>query len=663
MSFISMRLGDFQHKDEASFTKALELFERHPAVVDDIWFSSDYGFPDLETIEKNSRAMAAAAKRARDAGIGASLQISNTIGHGDYNRACSFNGIHWQKTVGHDGVVTDYGNCPRDPDFLDYIRRSTQRYASWRPDAVWIDDDLRMNSHHPADWACFCPRCIAGFSARTGREWERGELVRAINDPDDASVRQAWTEYNCDGLLSLMAAIVEAVQSVSPETRIGLQHATPEWVSYSGFDFFPKVASLVQRMTGRKMLSRPGGGYYTDHAPMGMVDKALGINFSIGRFGDTVEDFRPEIESFHHTIFNKTPRGLAVESTLDLAYGCNALSYAIMMMGNEEPDAFEDIFRCFDRWLPLWKEYVDHNRDARPAGVGVWYGDQCRRMLEKGEAPFQWAGIQFGGLNLLAATGLPMTYELGHAGAVLLHESMAENISAAELRQLLTGGVIMSGGALAALNRRGFGEMTCVAAEPMEEADCCEQMTEDPLNGGFAGRPWMMTSIAENSRSYRLTPASASARVIGRYLHRRTQRSDGAGPSAVLTPTPYGGRLAVFGYYPWEPVVNTAKWHQLLAVADWASAGRMPALSKTPARAVIIPRTEASGLLRSVAVLNPSIDDLSKLTLALCNPGGEHAVWAVPGKKTPVGLNQTPEGFLVDIPPMAPWEIGILYLV
>lgn len=49
-----------------------------------MWFASEYGFAPLDVHERSARLMAEAAELFEQLNIRTSLQISNTIGHGEY---------------------------------------------------------------------------------------------------------------------------------------------------------------------------------------------------------------------------------------------------------------------------------------------------------------------------------------------------------------------------------------------------------------------------------------------------------------------------------------------------------------------------------------------------------------------------------------------------
>ena len=56
----------------------------HPGSCDNVWIPTPYGFPPMEVHKENVKKWAVVAEKFRSNGISVSLQVSNTIGHGQY---------------------------------------------------------------------------------------------------------------------------------------------------------------------------------------------------------------------------------------------------------------------------------------------------------------------------------------------------------------------------------------------------------------------------------------------------------------------------------------------------------------------------------------------------------------------------------------------------
>lgn len=656
---ITMRLLDI-HKSSELLDEYLALIGRHRGACDELWFSTEYGFPPLEVHETNANMVAVAAERAREVGITVSLQISNTIGHGSYLQYLDFTGVTWQRMVGPDGVVAPCSNCPRDPEFLSYLDAAARLYCTWRPASVWVDDDFRMHHHHPVANGCFCDRCIADFSEQKGVRWRREELVTAINAGPDTTVRQAWVDFGRQSLAHAAEVIAHAVVSVSPDSRMGLEHCDHTWSLYNGPDW-AHILETMGEVSGRPVGSRPGGGFYIDHSPREMLRKAIYIGLQNSRLPDCVDDSRAEVENLPGAVTGKSARGTVLESTLALAYGCNALTYTHLMFTHEETAWHEQMLSEIAGWRPGWSAWIEASRDTEPSGLQIVYSRrQGRREAKPWDQPFAWGTCDLGNIPMLPTIGLPLCWNRESATGAILYPSAADGLNEAELREVLGRGVITDGETIHRLQERGFGELLPVRAVQAPISDVCQKLTDDPLNGPYAERPITLSGL------YRTFPAySVHTEGSGRMLSHFT-RADGTvtDPSTMAVETSEGGRLVVFGNGCWESTVTTAQRAQLLAAADWVSLGGLPAVLETPCQVVVIPRVDSGGQLRSVILLNCSLDPTPRLQMRLRNPRSTEARWfQFPDEGR--SIESSPSGMSdvsVTIPSLGPWDAGALLL-
>ena len=74
----------------------------------------EYGFPLLHMRREKAQAVAGAAAVFRERSITVSLQIANTVGHGEYMKSednAAVQALSLEKLVGHDGTTADYAFC------------------------------------------------------------------------------------------------------------------------------------------------------------------------------------------------------------------------------------------------------------------------------------------------------------------------------------------------------------------------------------------------------------------------------------------------------------------------------------------------------------------------------------------------------------------------
>ena len=516
------------------------------------------------------------------------------------------------------------------------------------------------------DFGCFCNDCVAEFNdcvaeyskQQEEKDWTRETLAAALNEQHNGRLRLLWTRFGQQSLAIVARVVAEAVHEVSPESRIGLEHCGPEWGLYSGPDWVPTFKALAE-VSGLPVGSRPGGGYYTDHRPREVLDKALSIAHQVARLPQEVKVICPEIENFPHTTMGKSPHGLVVESVLDLAYGCNCLSYAILSIGHETSAAIAPQLDRIARWRPFLERYVTENEGTKPGGVGIAFGmNHAGRKVHPDEKPFAWTSMSFGGLYQLPTMGMPLCADKQAACATILTVNAIDGLTQGELKGFLTGGVLMDGAAMLRLQERGLGELGGVRAVH-RQVESYERFTNDPLNGSGAGKTWIHVSFG-SSADFVLEPIVPDVRVLGEYVG-AGGKADGA--ATVVCENALGGRVAVFGYRGLESVVTTARRAQMLAAADWVSGRRLPVIIDTAAQVVPVPRVDTEGRLKSVMLLNATIDTTPALAVRLRKPVGKTARWILPEcRDKKLTARSSKREIALMVPAMSPWSIGYILL-
>ena len=657
--FLIIRLWPHHHTDEVDLGELLAALKANRRACDEVWFCTEIGFPPMEEHDRSARMMAEAAAKVRALGIAAGLQIANTLGHGGLSLLQDDSGAVWPFMVDADGRESPPIACPRAPDARTYIDRMTRTYAAWQPSSIWIDDDLRMSSHGSLQHGCFCPECVREFSTKQRRKFTRRSLVTALHHPSGGAVRLAWTKFNGESLAGIARIVAQAAHAAAPACRFGFQQLGHERFMYSGPDWKPILRSLA-RVSRYPSRARLGHGYYTDHNPRQMINKALLISRQVSRLPGCVDQVCPEIESHTHNAFGKSAHGLVVESALDLAMGCNSLSYAVLGSGHEPMRWYETLLSRIASCRPFWEEYVRINAGTTPGGLEVRLGiEHVARAVQSKEAPFAWASVDLDGIHHLACLGLPLCTSAQGASAVILHGDAVAGLKDSELRRILSGGVMMDGLAAIRVQERGFGKWLGVEVKPIARpAPFRERISDDTCNGVYAGKRWNASINA--SGLFMLNPFSTRVRVLGHYEDRLNVTR---GVATALSENGSGGRVAVFGYYGWESAPSGARRNQYLAAADWVTRGKLPVVVQSIAQVMVVPRVDFTGRLATVFLLNASIDATPPLELRLRGVGGRTVHWRTPdGRRRDLVLTGQGEGKRCRTPSLAGWSVACLIM-
>ena len=163
------------------------------------------------------------------------------------------------------------------------------------------------------------------------------------------------------------------------------------------------------------------------------------------------------------------------------------------------------------------------------------------------------------------------------------------------------------------LHALGLGEFTGYTLAGERRVDTMEVLTADPLNGRFGG--WMRDCRPSfwPVPAYMLKPLSGDARALSTLID---FAGVSYGPVSGAYENTLGGRVAVFGYYPWISLQSLAKSSQVRAVARWLARETLPAYLPGFHKAALWARRDVQGN-PALLVLNASLDTAKALPLAV----------------------------------------------
>ena len=668
---LTQRLGSSTQKDDAFIDSLLAAIEEHPGSCDEVWLASDYGFPPLEVHRASAERLGEIAAKFRERGIRVSLQISNTIGHGQYMSArdCSglvYDGSPVEKMVGPDGQTADYCFCWNGPNFRRYVLEEVKLYAQIHPHCVWVDDDLRATNHMPVSFGCFCDDCIRRFNERYGSAFSREELVQAINYGEPVW-RERYVAFLREGLGEFVYELSKAVAQVSPESYMGYQYCA--YGGYTGYDF-SFIFDAMRRATGKAPKCRPGGGAYDDHNPNNQVNKALFINWQNYMLPDYVTEIRPEIENLPDVVYGKTIAGTCFETSLYLAYGSNAMSYAMLMNDYEPMEWHSQMLGEFARHRPYWSRLAALSSRTVQGGLQmVLSPSMWKRRLSEEEPPFNWSYEPWEAGTQLYSAAIPLALGRSREPVYLLHGQTAAMFSDRELEELLDKPVITDGAALEVYQSRGLGDRFSARAESIGTEKLYEEFLPHPVNGTAAGRRWSQSFYYK--QGHRLVDRGRGETEnfgVWRTSSRNAEMCDPNGryPYGIangVARTDAGARWAVFGHSPWNGVISKDKRDQILRAADYISGNRLPAVLETAQQAILLPRETADGRTAGVSLVNCTIGRTEPLLLRIRRPDGSRfTVMSADETVENLSYEKDGEDYLVTIPPMQPWSVATLFV-
>jgi hypothetical protein len=646
-AFISFRIGLTQWMPENRYRELLALFQKYKGVTDEITFFTSPTHPPIPLEEMRHRAeiLAQRIPRAKALGYRAGINVLSTMGHHNENLPHSLAG-DYTRVTDVDGNVSLGSFCPNDPRFQDYVRELYRIVARANPDYIWVDDDVRLAGHMPVGLTCFCDRCLGVFAQESGVQHTRASLKAGLFEgPAEArlALRKAWLAHNRATIQRLLALIERTVHEERPGLPLGFM--TGERF-YEGYDFDAWARTLAGPARA-PVYWRPGGGFYEDSFTGGLAGKSHEVGRQVSLLPPEVVSIQSEIENFPYQRLKKAARITVLEAASHIGAGCTGATFNVLS-GNDEPlDEFEPLVAAIHQARPLFDLAAKHLQRARPVGLfAAWNKDLWAADLGMlGQATQIWE------------IGLPAAYAPEGAAVTLLFQQSVLTLSDDQLRKVLAAGVYMDAETLAALNRRGFGELTGLAVEEALPEDCIEELTGHPLNGAFAGRQRDCRQSFYHVPGHRLRLADPRAQSLARLVDYGGQEK--AATSMAVFENRLGGRIAVCGYYPWSFLHSLSKSAQMKSLMRWLSRERLPAYVSSYHKVNLWARQPSEGQM-AVALANSSFDPAEQLTLVMLTRSDRLRVFDMKGRESSVRATRTDGPYRhFTLPTLEPWSMRL----
>jgi hypothetical protein len=649
---------------DAAFAQLLAIFTRYRSAVDEVclfetpthqlYLTPEWMAETAEVIGRRLNAFRAAGIRS----VG--INLLTTLGHGD-EAWDVMPELPFPAIVGHDGTKARGSACPNQAAFRAYIRLKYALFAQAKPDFIWVDDDLRMQSHGIA-WGCFCAECLRLFAAATGRNYDREALVSALDESENSTLRRAWVEHNGRVLESLLADIAAAVREVDASIALGLMTLGPAYSAYndSAFERWFKTLGGIK--------GRPGQGFYWETTPgrgfpaltadrMGLIDKAFEMSRQNLQYPPQVVDRQAEYEAYPYGSLLKSPQGTVNECAMAIMAGCNGIAFNLLGMWGSPLEEFHPFFQKLNDTKETLSTMLRH-ADGLPAR-GLWsaWSPQMmgRRKVSQGESWFKSEVAYDTSLaNVLAQIGVPLSAERNGLGTVLTGR-IAEAFDDAELESILAEGVMLDSIALRVLSERGLGELTGVRIKSSYDNGVIARLTDDPLNGRYAGAVDDVRDMVpeEFKQADVLEPLKPTVRVLAQ-LQDFLLRDKG--PCMTAYENALGGRVVVVGHAPWWFLHSAHRRFQTLEAADWIAKRRLPLrIEETVAIAPMV-RADTGGTRGLIMLLNTGLGPVDSATLHLRMPESTPVRLASTVKGPHMSRFNAPRGWGVRIENMPAWS-------
>lgn len=535
-----------------------------------------HALPTVEWLDTYMPHLARIKSELTKIGVVFSLNPWVTLVHCDRGRDLRGTYPDMDLMVGHDGTKTNACCCPLSGEWRRATTELWHRYASFEPSVIWVEDDIRLHNHAPADFTCFCPLHMREFGKKLGKEVPREELVAALLAPGEPHpYRKAWLDLN-RGVMTEVAGFIErTVHEVSPETRLGLMTSMPNMHALEGRDW----KAFTKALAGdRQLLVRPCMCCYQEGSLRDLYDSEYFVKSTLSCL-EPGAVILTEVENFTFYNYSKSHAFTAMQNDLSMILGADGVTLNLYdHMGtpiSENPG--------FGEMLLETKSYLDGLKErcygGKSSGIRILHAAEgsYRVRMQKNA---RYRDLSPGGdtwRRILEPLGFPITFE--KSGVVALSGQAIRGFSEDRIREVLSGGVLLDLGALEALIDMGFGDVLgvsigrkiCKEDEPLG--------AEEYFNPDFGGRErryMTMTMNRDNFELAELVPGPGAV-VVSRLVD---PDNNPRYPFVTLFENSLGGRIAVCPMNAkgalGAPFLNPARKEQMESVIAWLSRGTAP---------------------------------------------------------------------------------------
>ncbi|MBE7090860.1 MAG: hypothetical protein E7363_02975 [Clostridiales bacterium] len=636
--------------DMPTFEDEIKALQRNEGSCDEVWFGIYY-YTTLEEHEQRALRFKKAKELAEAAGYRAVFEMGSTLGHVPEmpeNEVTK----HFRKLTDYNGNFMPGAFCPRGENLIDYQTKVVKTYMQYRPFAMYIDDDMRLEFRNGVGYGCFCDECIRLFNEKRGSNLTRAEIRKKFLT--DGKFRAEYIAHNNQGMEEYAYSLAKAAAEVSPESFVGFENC---FLSAHNGGNLNHIFNGLYRGNGKPPFSRGGAFHYNDAQPRNVLDKVLNNSLLNKRLPDYVTVRRPEIENTDNTSMGKSVRGTMMEAELNLALSCTGVSFHFVGQECEEVPFEERYFKALSKERKYFEAIKAWRESGKLCGLHPFVAEKAHEINYVTEEEYDakngkvdesvWSNVPKECGRELWQTGLPLSYE--DERAYLLHSAMVKYLTDAEIEKLLSSNVLTDGLTVLELEKRGYGKDIPVTVE-FERIGRMEEYVEKETARGIKGRGHTDFFIPG---AYLVLTAKEGANITPLAL------SDGDLVQARVT-TAKGGTWHICGYSLFHVFVN-ANRRRFMLNAAWALTGGNGAMLTSPEQAVVLPRVNAQGKCTGVYTHSISIGDSEALTYEIVNPKGENfRMLTSEGEEISLTYEKQGDTYVVTAPPLKAYRSTLI---
>lgn len=398
------------------------------------------GNPPVDKAKVLCEKFAKFKKRLAELGVKCGILVQATVGHGWILGEMFPYQTHVNFT---DGVATRVC-CPYDNGFREYIYNAMKTVASYEPDHIMIDDDLRTIWYKGE--GCACPLHMAEFNKNANTNLSREELWEIVHQRTEQSKKYTdiFIEAQRKSLVEVAKVIRAGIDSVNPQIP----------ASYcccgNNAEFAYEIASELAG-EGNPVTVRINNGNYTPTGARYFSRVFQRIATQVSKLKDKVDVILAETDTCPQNRYSTGAMSLHTHYTGSILEGANGAKHWITRLITHEPRSGVAYRKILSKNQGFYEKLAELYPTLEWLGCRIYtpsipdftYG----RVKEENDG---WS------LCVLERLGLPMYFSSENGGVACLEGDIDEKFTDSEIEKLLCGNVILASDTAQNLVKRGF---------------------------------------------------------------------------------------------------------------------------------------------------------------------------------------------------------------
>lgn len=405
------------------------------------------GTPPVEKAKEQCRIYDLYRERLDKAGAKHGVLVQATMGH----ITLPYAPHPFQTTVSViDGKESGVTCCPLDPGFRAYMKEQMRILTTHKPGAVMIDDDVAMLYRDTR--GCACHRHMAAFNRRAGTNMTRQELYAHItgNSPEDQQYARLYVDVQRESLVDFVKYIREGIDEVDPTVQ-----GIVSGIYVSTFCEFSGEVGNAFAGKGNPVIVRYNGGPYAKQGGYGFTSNVFRAAILRENLKDQVDIFLAETDTCPHNRYSTAAAMMHAHYSAIIMQGAKGAKHWITELCCWRPESGEAYRRILAKNKGFYEKLAAYSDKLQPFGCRIPLTRHQHYVLTP-DNPVQslapWAAC------ILERMGLPLYFGNGGSGAVFLDDFAVDGFDDGQIREFLSGTLVLSVGAAEKLGVRGFRE-------------------------------------------------------------------------------------------------------------------------------------------------------------------------------------------------------------